>query len=551
MKKWTWVLIPLTALVVYLVSKPAEIPPKAPLQGPFAPALTRLSPVTLKADLSDLALKDQKALGLLIQASVIIDRLYWLQHYGDPIPLLAHAPDEVARQLLLENHGPWDKLRDLAPIFGDFPPQPLGANFYPSDFDETKAKQLPLKIRQNPYSLVRQNQKGQLRQVPYARAFQPELAQVARLLRQAAALFSDTQFAAYLKARAEGLQTDRFQPSDRLWVALKTNPFDLIIGPIESYDDRLLGVKTAYEAMLLKRDFTWDQKLSQWEAQLPHFQQSLPVEAEYKSETPGPTAGLAVFDLLYARGQANSGPKALAVNLPNSEEIQLQQGSRRIQLKNVMAAKYERILKPIALELLALDQAEQTSFAAFFNTTMFHEVAHGLGLKHLVGRSGTVRQALGEVADDLEENKADLLALYFIAQLLEEDQLQGDLETYYLTFTADMLRSMRFGMESAHGRAAMARWNRFIQAGAIVRQEGRYRVQVPTMGKEITAQAREVLLFQGQGDLAQVKAWLKTNAQLNPDLKQDLARLEKANIPADIRFIQGEEFLGLQPKEEN
>src|SRR5690606_26566700 len=222
---------------------------------------------------------------------------------------------------------------------------------------------------------------------------------------EASVLAEDKEFASYLKLRAQALLTDNYQPSDFAWMAMKNNPVELVIGPIETYDDQLFGYRAAFEAYVLVKDLSWSEKLAKYADTLPALQKGLPVAEAYKAETPGSDADLNAYDVIYYAGHSNAGSKTIAINLPNDEQVQLEKGTRRLQLKNAMQAKFDHIMLPIADLLIAPEQRKHVTFNAFFNNTMFHEVAHGLGIKNTINDKGSVRQALKEHASALEEGK--------------------------------------------------------------------------------------------------------------------------------------------------
>jgi hypothetical protein len=331
------------------------------------------------------------------------------------------------------------------------------------------------------------------------------------------------------------------------WMDMKTNPVELVIGPIESYEDQLFGYRAAFEAYVLVKDLAWSEKLAKYAAFLPELQKGLPVPAQYKAEVPGSDADLNAYDVVYYAGHSNAGSKTIAINLPNDERVQLEKGTRRLQLKNAMRAKFDNILIPIADMLIAPEQRDHITFDAFFANTMFHEVAHGLGIKNTLDGSDTVRGSLKEHASALEEGKADILGLYMIQSLLEKGEIsEGTLEDYYVTFMAGIFRSVRFGASSAHGKANMIRFNFFAQEGAFEQtEEGVYRVNVEKMGAAVAALSELILTLQGDGDYDGVAELVANMGVIKPQLAADLARLEAANIPVDIHFEQGKKVLGL------
>ena len=273
----------------------------------------------------------------------------------------------------------------------------------------------------------------------------------------------------YLNLRADAFLSNDYRPSDLAWMDMKNNDVDLVIGPIETYEDQLFGYKTAFEAYVLIKDKQWSDRLAKYAQFLPELQRGLPVEDKYKQEMPGANAQLNAYDAVYFAGHSNAGSKTIAINLPNDEYVQLEKGTRRLQLKNAMRAKFDKILRPIADQLIVPEQRENITFDAFFANTMFHEVAHGLGIKNTINNKGTVRAALKEHASALEEGKADILGLYMVTQLFEKGELTtGTLQDYYTTFMASIFRSVRFGASSAHGKANMIRFNYFANEGAFI-----------------------------------------------------------------------------------
>jgi len=290
------------------------------------------------------------------------------------------------------------------------------------------------------------------------------------------------------------------------------------------------------------KDLDWSERLQRYAAFLPDLQRGLPVPEEFKAETPGSEADLGAYDVVYVAGDANAGSKTIAINLPNDEEVQLAKGTRRIQLKNAMRAKFEEILVPIAEVLIAEDQRQHVTFDAFFANTMFHEVAHGLGIKNVVGGERTVREALAEHYSAMEEGKADVLGLYMVTQLRERAAIpEGLIEDNYVTFLASIFRSVRFGASSAHGRANMVRFNYFREQGAFTRDpdEGTYRVDFEGMRRAMDGLSEMILVLQGRGDYDEAGRLLIERGTVGADLQADLDRLAELGIPVDIVYEQG------------
>jgi hypothetical protein len=367
------------------------------------------------------------------------------------------------------------------------------------------------------------------------------------LLLKASELAGDKEFANYLKLRSEALLTDNYQPSDLAWLDVKNNNVDMVIGPIENYTDKLFGYKAAHESYVLIKDKVWSDKLSKYASFLPQLQTELPVDPKYKKEVPGSDADLNAYDVVYYGGDCNMASKTIAINLPNDEEVQLKKGTRKLQLKNAMRAKFDNILVPISNMLIAENQRKHITFDAFFANTMLHEVAHGMGIKNTIDGSGTVRHALKEQYSALEEGKADILGLYLVTRLNEMGEFgDTDLMDNYVTFMAGIFRSVRFGASSAHGKANMVRFNFFAEKGAFTKNaDGTYSIDIEKMKSASKELTQIILKLQGDGDYDGTKKLLEESGVIKPELQTDLDRLETAGIPVDIYFIQGPEVLGL------
>lgn len=516
--------------------------------NPIADKVATYAEVTLTADLSALSDGDREAIGHLLEAAKIMDALFWKQVWGDKDALLSKIDDPATKRFVEINYGPWDRLDNDQPFVEGIGPRPAGARFYPEDMTKEEFEAADLPGKDSLYTLVQRNDTGELTVVPYHEAFASELAETATLLRKAAAVASDPEFANYLALRADALLSGDYQPSDMAWMDMKKSPIDVVIGPIESYQDALFGTKAAFEAFVLVKDIAWSERLARFAQHLPALQRDLPVEAAYKAETPGTDADLNAYFAIYYAGDANSGAKTIAINLPNDEEVQLAKGSRRLQLENTMRAKFDTIVEPIADLLIAEEQRPLVQFDAFFENVMFHEVAHGLGIKNTLDGAGTVRQALTDLTSSFEEGKADILGLYMIGKLGEMGELDADkLHQNYVTFLAGIFRSVRFGASSAHGQANMVAFNYLQQEGAFSRDEssGRYLVDFDKMAAAVNGLSAKILTLQGDGDYAGAKQFQAELGQVGAALESDLNRIAAQKIPVDIVLKQGREVLGL------
>jgi hypothetical protein len=517
--------------------------------------LAQYDTVRLTTDLTQLSDSERQMLPLLIAAAQEMDSIFWLESAGPRDSVLGSITDPSLKKLAEINYGPWNRLDSDKPFVPGVGPKPAGARFYPADMTKAGFDSAVAKARdggaalKSLYTVVQRDSSGGLVAVPYHEVFSTQTRRAADLLRQAAKLAQDPGLRKYLTLRATAMETDNFRASDLAWLDMKDNGIDVVIGPIETYDDALFGYKSAHEAYVLVKDRDWSKRLARYAALLPRLQQGLPVEAAFRREKPGTDSDLNAYDAVYYAGQANSGGKTIAINLPNDEQVQLQRGTRRIQLKNSMRAKFDRILMPIADKLIASDQQSNISFNAFFQNTMFHEVAHGLGIKNTINGRGTVRTSLKEEAGALEEGKADVLGLYMVAALDSMGELpDARLTDNYVTFLASIFRSVRFGGSDAHGRANIARFNFFKELGAFSRDSatGTYRANPDRMRVATDSLSATILRLQGNGDYDGVKAFMQKYGSIDAQLRADLDRLSSAGIPVDIVFEQGTGVLGLK-----
>ena len=502
--------------------------------------------VKLTTDLSKLADHEKQMIPLMIEAAEIMDELFWYESYGQRDSLLSAIKDEQLKTYVEINYGPCDRLQGFQSFIPGIGPKPAGANFYPYDITKEEFEAFQDPEKQSQYTFIRRDENGKLYTIPYRDIFKEQITRAADLIQQCAGLAQDPGLKKYLTLRAEALLTDQYQESDFAWMDMKTNGLDLVIGPIENYEDKLYNYKTAHEAYVLVKDKAWSKRLDKYTSVLPALQKGLPVPEAYKSEQPGSEADLNAYDVIYYAGDCNAGSKTIAINLPNDEQVQLEKGSRRLQLKNAIKAKFDEILIPIADELIVEEQRKYITFDAFFGTIMFHEVAHGLGIKNTIDGKGTVRKALKEHSSALEEGKADVLGLYMITQLLESGELDGQIEEYYTSFLAGIFRSVRFGAGSAHGIANMIRFNYFLEHEAFQRTEnGQYKIDFEKMAKASSSLSEKILTLQGDGDYDGTDLMVKEKGVISPMLQKDLDRLSEKNIPVDIVFEQGIDVLGL------
>ncbi|HOH99786.1 MAG TPA: Zn-dependent hydrolase [Bacteroidales bacterium] len=518
--------------------------------SPMEEKLAKYVKVPLTTNLSVLTAEERQMLPLLFDAAAIMDELFWLQAFGDKHSLLDTISDTAALQFAMINYGPWDRLDGQKPFLGGYGEKPKGANFYPADMTKEEFDAFEDPNKNSQYTLIRRDDQGKLISVWYHEAYAEQLQKAANLVSMASDLAMDKGLFNYLTLRAQSLLTSDYRSSDMAWLDMKDNTIDFVVGPIENYEDALYNNKAAFEAFILIKDKEWSSKLDRYTAFLPDFQKNLPVEPAYKNETPGTSGNqLNVYDVVYYAGDCNAGSKTIAINLPNDEVVREQKGSRKLQLKNAMQAKFDKILVPIANELIDESQRQHITFDAFFANTMFHEVAHGLGLSYLSkDKKVTVREALQDSYTSIEEGKADILGLYIVNQLYEKGELgEVDIRDYYTTFMASIFRSVRFGVSSAHGKANMMRFYFFQERGAFVRnaETGTYKIDYDKMKEAMNELTTLILTIQGDGDYQKATEWIARDGAIKAELQGDLDRLSGKNIPVDVVFEQGRQVLGI------
>ena len=480
---------------------------------------------------------DKKIVSLFRQAGEIMDGLFWKQTFGDKAAIDA-LPDGPAKAYAMINYGPWDHLDNNAPFIEGYGEKPLGCQYYPQNMtmEEWEAFDDPDKL--SLYTVIRRDENGALKTVWYRDEYKEELEKVCALLEEAAALTENEGLRTYLTERVKAFRTDDYLASDMAWMDMKDCNMDLVIGPIENYDDHLFEAKAAYECFILLKDETRSANLAKYVALLPTLQTMLPCAPEYKTFVPGTSSDLNVYDAIYYAGDCNAGSKTIAINLPNDERVHAAKGTRRLQLYNSMMAKFDKILTPIGEILVDPAQQKYLTADAFFWNVTFHEVAHGLGVKQTVNGKGSVDAAMGSEKTTWEEAKADILGLFMVNKLIEMGEITDiTKEESIATFIAGIVRSVRFGSASSHGKANMMCYNFMEQNGAFSRNaEGRYVMDFAKAEEVIDAWANLILETQATGNQEFAKKYSAENASIREGLAADVAKVNEAGIPRDIVF---------------
>ena len=487
--------------------------------------------------LDQLTAQERQIVYLLRLAAVECDNLFWLQTYGDKAEMEA-LKDPAARDFAMLHYGPWDRLDDNKPFIEGVGAKPLGCNYYPQDItaEEFAAFDDPDKL--SLYTVIRRNEDGSLKTVWYRDEYKEHLDKIIGYMEQAIALSDNEGFKTYLTERIKAFRTDDYLASDLAWMDMKDSRIDFVVGPIENYDDKFNEAKASYEAFILLKDEKRSADLEKFVSMLPYLQTQLPCAPEYKTFVPGTSSDLNVYDAIFYAGDCNAGSKTIAINLPNDERVHAAKGARRLQLKNSMDAKFNKIVIPIGQALIEPAQQQYLNADAFFWNVTFHEVAHGLGVKQTINGKGTVDQAMGDQKTSWEEAKADIVGLYLVNTLIDMGEITGiSKEESITTFIGGIVRSVRFGAASSHGKANMMCYNYMEEHKAFTRNEdGTYHIDFEKALECVNSWAELVLTTQGDGNYEFAKAYAAEHANIGEALAADVAKVNALGIPRDIRF---------------
>jgi hypothetical protein len=526
-------------------SSQASAAAAAPLRGMIA----RFAPADIGADLSALPDNERQALARLVEAARIMDAIFLRQVWSGNEALL----ESLARQAVagdaadtlhyfLINKGPWSRLDHHKPFVPGVPAKPEGANFYPAgatkDEIEKWLNSLPVdakKAASGFFTTIRRGPDGRFMAVPYSVEYQGELALAASLLREAAGLTAQPTLKAFLNARADAFISNDYYASDVAWMELDAS-IEPTIGPYEVYEDEWFNFKAAFEAFITIRDEAESKKLQVFGAELQGLENALPIDPALRNPRLGALAPIKVVNVVFTAGDANRGVQTAAFNLPNDERVVKEKGTKRVMLKNVQEAKFKMALEPIAKVALPEAQQKNVSFDAFFTHILMHELMHGLGPHNISvgGRQTTVRQELKETYSAIEEAKADVSGLWALKQLADQGKVDKAIaQTMYTTFLASSFRSIRFGVNEAHGRGIAIQLNYFLDQGAfVVGPDGRFTVDETKMTAAVTSLTRDIMTLQAEGSYQKAKALIETLGVVRPQVQQVLDRL--TNVPVDI-----------------
>jgi len=523
----------------------------------------RFAPVDLTADVSKLPDNERHALTKLVAASKIFDALFLRQVWeGNEAMLLDLARDDsplgrARRHYFLINKGPWSRLDANEVFIPGAPKKPEEGNFYPGG--ATKAdveawfKTLSGTERTRAigfFTTIRRGPDGRFIAVPYSLEYQGEIAHVAELLREAAALTTQPTLKNFLEKRAVSLLSNDYYDSDVAWMELDAS-IEPTIGPYEVYEDEWFNYKAAFESFITLRDDAETEKLMRFGSELQEIENNLPIDPKYRNPKLGALAPIRVVNTVFSSGDGNRGVQTAAFNLPNDERVISEKGSKRVMLKNNQEAKFRTVLQPIAQVALAADDRQHVSFDAFFTHILMHELMHGLGPHNISigGRATTVRQEFKDAYSTMEEAKADISGLFALQYLVDHQKLDKSLDqTMYVTYLASMFRSIRFGITEAHGRGVAIQLNYFLDNGGVtVAQDGTFAVNPERIKQNVLDLTRDLMTMQAMGDYAAAKQMMEKLAVVRPQTQTVMDRLKGVPVDIEPRFVTAEQLLSSTP----
>jgi hypothetical protein len=524
--------------------------PQAAGRASLDAKIRRFAPTTLTADTSHLSAGDRRALARIIQAAKLMDPIYLRQVWsGNPALLKRLEADKSATgrarlHYFRINVGPWSRLDGNEPFIEGVPRQkPHHANYYPDDMTKEEfnawVATLPAEEKARAtgfFHVIRRTTPTGLKTVPYSTEYRGFLEPAARLLREAAALTTNATLRNFLNKRADAFLSDDYYESDVAWMELDA-PIDVTIGPYETYEDELFNYKAAFEAYVTLRDEAESAKLAKFSGYLQELENNLPLEARYRNPKLGAASPIRVVNQVFSSGEGNRGVQTAAFNLPNDERVVREKGSKRVMLKNVQEAKFEKTLVPISRVVLAPAERRALSFESFFTHILAHELMHGLGPHNINvdGRETTVRMQLKELSSAIEEAKADITGLWALQYLMDKGVVEKSMErSLYTTYLASCFRSVRFGITEAHGKGIAVQFNYLTDEGAIRFNEhtGTFSIDETRIKPAVTKLTREILTLQAEGSYAKAKAMLDRYGVIRPPMQRALARL--GDVPVDI-----------------
>lgn len=511
----------------------------------------KMAPVEIAYDSTGLSENEKKALDLIVKAAQYMDKIFLEQVYSKNEAIRTELmkqenPDYAALRELFKIHaGPFDRLENHKPFINLEENKPAGANFYPADMTKEefeayiKAHPEDEKTFTAERTLIRR-QDGKLTAVPYAEAYKEFLEPAAKLLKEAAQYIENPSLKKYLVSRADAFASDDYYQSDIDWVLLKDHKIEVVIGPYEVYEDGLFGYKASFESFVTLVDEGESKKLQVLGSYLDDMEKNLPIDDQYKNFARGKSSPIMVVNEVFTAGDTKAGVQTTAYNLPNDERVRESTGSKKVMLKNIAQAKYEKCWIPIVKEVLAEADLPFCSFDSYFNHVLMHEIAHGLGPGNIEkdGKKTSVNKELKELYSTIEEAKADIVGLYCYQYMLDKGVFPKELEkNIYVTYLGGIFRSVRFGIEAAHGGGNAIQLNYILEKGGFSFDDktARFKLNADKIKDAVTQLAHDILIIEALGDYNKAKEMIAKYCVVSPQLKQALDKL--VHVPVDIRPI--------------
>ena len=510
--------------------------------------LNQYTPITLNVDLSTLSNAQKQVVANLIKAAKFVNIIFCKQSFDKGPAFLSTLNDSDSIAYFHINYGPWDRLENNAPFVTNVKKRPLGANFYPHDIKYLPFLQFKDDKKTDAYTIIRRHDDGSLFSVPYHEFFKPEIDSIVHYMRLAAEICPNKDFKNYLNQRIQAIETDQYIESDKTWMALKNNTIDFVIGAFETEEDQFLNLKTAYEAMVLLKDNAWTEKVKSIKTLLPDLKSKLPVEQKYKDALASINkTDIIAYNVLYFSGFDNAGPKHITLTRPMNPRTVIETGSRKLEFENIIEAKFNSILKPIANIMIDKTQVNNLKANAFFENSLFYEIGDGFFFKQLINGDKDVKNALKEHYNTIKKINNDILRLFILQTLKKDHKLEGNINDNYLAFFADFFRILRLSDNIPQVKGNIITFNYFSAKGVISKTKGGlYHIDLSKMEKTVNDFTKLILKIEGNGDYKSACELIEDYGSLSPQLKADLSKTKNGSIPIDIRLNQGIEILGIQ-----
>ena len=480
---------------------------------------------------------EKQVLKLLFHAAKFADSMYFYENFEDYRIVLDTLKDSTLLQKFINNFGPWERFNENKPFIKGVGPKPLGANFYPPDITRLEFYEYEDSCKNSPYTFIRRNKDSSLYCLPYHVKFKNYIDSISYILNEAAGLVDNKKFADFLRQRVIDMKNDDYYKSDSMWINLSSNKIDFFIGPIIVSLDRFMNIKAEHHAMVLVKDLDWTVRMEKYTKWLIFLQKAIPVPDEYKAEDPGKGSSIVVYDALFYGGSGKAEGTLISEIFPLNPKIQISEGVKNIQFKNVIEYKFDAISKAIAQKALVPQQAQQVTAQAFFENTILYEMANSLGIRNTINGKGTVRKALKNYFKIADYLKNYTLSLFLADKLNEVNELSSEIEQNYYTYVVDLLRLIRFGSDNDYAITNLIIYNYLVDYGAIKYKAGHLYIDFETMQKANNDLIKKIIIMEGNGDYEGFKNFVEKYNYKDKNLQNLIYMLNTDTIPTDIYVV--------------